>query len=115
MNKGYKVQIESGLDMKKSYRFSTSEVIPIGNYSFEVKSLIREAQNELSGILVISKSKVSGNTYYAAIPLRNPDLMGRYYTLLDSWDSSILSAYTYVLSGYLTSAMNATNELEKGK
>lgn len=56
MTKGYRVQTESGLDMKKGYRFGEYEVIPVGNYSFEVKPLIREAQNELAGILVISKS-----------------------------------------------------------
>lgn len=115
MTKGYRVQTESGLDMKKGYRFGEYEVIPVGNYSFEVKPLIREAQNELAGILVISKSKISGRTYYLAIPVGNSDLMGRYYAALNEWDSSILSAYSYVISAYLSEALNVAQELEKTK
>lgn len=115
LTKGYRVQTESGLDMKKGYKFSDSEVIPMGNYSFELKSLIREAKNELAGILIISKSKISGNTYYVAIPLGNQDLMNRYYSVLDSWDSSILSAYSYVISAYFAAALNQAHELEKAK
>ena len=115
MRRGFRVQTESGLDMKKGYSFEDSEPITIGNYTFNLKILIREERNEIAGILVVTKSKVSGNTYYVAIPTGNEDLMAKYYAVLDDFDSSLLTAYSYVLSAYLGAALSTAHEVTKDK
>lgn len=113
LTKGYKVQIESGLDMKKGYVLEEWGDVKNGNYTFTIKGLIRETKNELSAMLVITKSDVSGRVYYTCLPINNPDLFTRYYNDINSWDESLTTSYCYVVSAYLSSAMSAMHELEK--
>lgn len=114
MTKGYRIQVESGLDMKKGYAFAPSELVPVGNYSFELKPLVRLEENQIAGILVIAKSGVSGRTYYLAIPIGNESLLSRYYADLREWDSSILSAYSLFMSVYLSDYLSRLHALQKG-
>jgi len=113
MTKGYRVQIESGLDMKSGYRFEDGGEFPIGDYSFRTMALMREVKNELAGILVVAKSRVSGNTYYVGIPIGNDSLMSKYLEVLSQWDAGILRAYSFYTSLTLVSAYSYGHELEK--
>jgi hypothetical protein len=113
LSKGYRVQIESGLDMKKGYIFQEFGEVKQSSYSFNFKILIREAKKEVAGILVITKSEVSGNTYYVAIPVNNKDLMPRYYSTINAWDESLTTVYCYVISSYFANLTSAAMELEK--
>lgn len=113
LSKGYKVQIESGLDMKKGYIFENFGEVKQTNYSFTFKLLIREAEKEVAGILVVTKSEISGNTYYVAIPVNNKDLMSKYYAVLSSWDESLTTVYCYVISGYFATLTSTAMELDK--
>jgi hypothetical protein len=71
MSKGYKVMITSGLDMKKGYIFDDTQEYgeTIGNYSFTYKFLKREKDKSLTGVVIVAKSNVSGNTYYYGLPI----------------------------------------------
>ncbi len=111
--KGYKVQIESGLDMKKGYKLQDMGEVPEGNYKFSFKLLMREEKEELAGIMVISHSNVSGRTYYMCIPVNNPELYKRYWADLSLWDDSITKPYTFVLSTYFSNTLNGCLELSK--
>lgn len=113
LTKGYKVQIESGLDMKKGYTFQDMGEIKQGSYSFKIKGLMREAKNELAAMLIITKSDVSGRVYYVCLPINNPDLFARYFSDINAWDESLTTSYCYVVSAYLSSTMVAALELEK--
>lgn len=98
VTKGYRVQIESGLDMKKGYQFAPILTEEIGNYTFSLSSLLRIDKNQVAAILVRTKSNVSGTTYYHCIPHGNSDLISRYYNDIKNWDESILEAYSLLIS-----------------
>jgi hypothetical protein len=115
LTKGYKVQVESGLDMKKGYNFQDMGEVNQGSYNFNFQGLIRETKNELAAILVITKSQVSGRVYYICIPVNNPDLLGRYLTDITAWDESLTTSYCYVVSAYLGSMTSHAFELDKTK
>jgi hypothetical protein len=111
--KGYKVQIESGLDMKKGYVFEDMGSVNYSNYSFELKGLIRETKKELAGILVVTKSNISGKTYYVCIPVNNAELFNKYFADINAWDESLTTAYCYVVSAYFGQITAAAFEMEK--
>ncbi len=115
LTKGYRVQIESGLDMKKGYAFIDHGEVKQGYYTFQFKNLLREEKNELAGILVITKSEISGKSYYICIPINNTELLGRYYNDINAWDESLTTAYCYVISAYLGTITSAAFELDKAK
>lgn len=102
MTKGYKIQIASGLDMKKGYYFEDMGEHKIGNYVFNVKKLVRENQRELAGTLIISYAEISGKTFYTAIPVNNAELMKLYGAEVGKWDSGLTGAYCYLISAYLS-------------
>lgn len=102
MTKGYKIQVESGLDMKKGYYFEDMGGHKIGNYVFNVKKLIRENQQELVGTLIISHAEISGKTYYTAIPVNNAELMKLYSAEVGKWDGGLTGAYCHLISAYLS-------------
>ncbi len=105
--KGYKIQIESGLDMKKGYYLTDVGTQQIDSYSFTIKNLMREDQYDLAGILVITYSGTSGRTYYTGIPINNPKLMAMYAADVAKWDRALSAAYTHLISSYLTMYFNA--------
>jgi hypothetical protein len=113
LTKGYKVQIESGLDMKKGYVFQDFAKVTRGKYDFDFKLLYREGKKEIAGYLVITHSRISGKTYYNCIPINNPELLERYYNDIYLWDSGILAQYCYVISGFLGTVTSSANELDK--
>jgi hypothetical protein len=76
LTKGYKIQIESGLDMKKGYRLE-----PLGEWDLnygndgrrgaEFLTLIREDKNEIAGILMIYKRPSTKHATYYCIPSKD--------------------------------------------
>ena len=76
VTKGYKVQIESGLDMKKGYRFEDIHTIHI-QYSdgiereTQFKALFKEEQKLPSAILCIYSHSDDGVRDYICIPQFN--------------------------------------------
>jgi len=113
VTKGYKVQVESGLDMKKGYDFDRLFEEKIGNYRFEISILIRTVQKEVAAIMVKTTSSVSGRTYYFCIPHGNPGLSSRYQSAMAEWDSSITKAYAYLMSSKFGEILPVALELEK--
>jgi competence CoiA-like predicted nuclease len=114
MTKGYKVQLESGLDMKKGYVFEDMGAeTKIGNYSFMIKVLQREAKKEVAGILVITKSNVAGKTYYMGIPMNNVEMLKRYYADLSALDKDHTTIYCYLISAVFVDVFAEAEELEK--
>lgn len=113
VTKGYKVQIESGLDMKKGYAFEELFEETNGDYNFTVSCLIREPKKEIAAILVKTKSSISGKVYYFCIPHGNEELNEKYYQDLTGWDYGITKAYNYVMSTKLSEFIALANEMEK--
>ncbi len=80
MNKGLKIQMESGLDMKKGYtltddlksQFSDQENFKnFKNYSFSL--LLRDKTNEIAGIVVWYKQENKQKEIYLGIPYMATD------------------------------------------
>ena len=69
LTKGYRVQMESGLDMTKGYTFQDMDHVKYGNYSCQVKVSFVRKNKELAGLLVVTKSDVFGRIDYVGIPL----------------------------------------------
>ena len=85
VTKGYKVQIESGLDMKKGYRFEDIHTIHI-QYSdgiereTQFKALFKEGQKQPSAILCIYSHSDDGMKDYICIP--------QFSSAKEIWDST---------------------------
>ena len=85
VTKGYKVQMESGLDMKKGYRFEDIHTIHI-QYSDGVeretqfKALFKEGQKQPSAILCIYSHSDDGTRDYICIP--------QFSSSKEIWDST---------------------------
>lgn len=112
LTKGYKVQIESGLDMKKGYTFTEGHSpIVYGNYTFTFKPLVRESTNETAAILLIINSKAWGNnTYYFCIPRNNQELSSRHIAELKLLDATLIRAYAELASLTLGEMMAQLNK-----
>ena len=112
LTKGYKIQVESGLDMKKGYLMVDLGEVKDGSCSFKFKVLERESSEEAAGILVIAKEETwSGvSTYYLCIPLNSPELYKRYNDALGPWDCTLTKSYAKVLSAYFAHSFLATVE-----
>ena len=111
--KGYRVQVESGLDMKQGYALGDIDVIKVGDYTFDVKALVRSGKNEIAALMVITKSTIWGNAYYFCIPHGNNSLSQKYYNDLALWDESITTAYAYLMSSKLGELSAEAYEMEK--
>ena len=92
LTKGYRIQIESGLDMKKGYQLLDLSTTTTGAYKFYFKELVRTQTNEVAAVLLIATSDVSGLTYYYAIPRNNNDLLGKFYNEIGLLDESMTTA-----------------------
>lgn len=100
LTRGYKTQLESGLDMKKGYMFGDgSQPITYGNYTFQFRPLVREATGEIAAILLVATSKAWGNNiYYFCLPRNNHELSTRHITELRTLDAAMIRAYAEVTS-----------------
>jgi hypothetical protein len=94
MTKGYKIQISSGLDVKRGYRIDDVTNYPTPLYDFKFKSLVREKDGVSAGLILIATSKMWSNVYYLAIPINNADLMKSFNKDVDLWDESMTTAYS---------------------
>jgi len=105
LTKGYKIQTESGLDMKKGYKFQSMETITENNYSFQYQALIREGKNEVAGISVIIRIKYAigaPKIYYLCVPVRNPQLLERYANDLNTIDERAIKPFLKYTSGIMS-------------
>jgi hypothetical protein len=109
LTKGYKIQVESGLDMKKGYLIEKQDAHEIGDYFFTVMKLIREHGHELAGILIISEGKTTGKEFYSAIPINNAELMKLYGAEISKWDKGHISDYCQLISVYLSNYIHTAH------
>jgi hypothetical protein len=73
ITKGYRIQIESGLDMKKGYTMKDIQTERHNDYYLEMKALYRDGSTAPCAIMVITQyqSDINGwgvHTYYYCIP-----------------------------------------------
>ena len=104
ITKGYKVQMESGLDMKKGYELEDIDKQSTQERTAELKILyrIKDNKKEIAAYMVVYKRSGSPNEYIC-IPHPNSDeeISGKYWTQLynGSGDSSQrLQLISYLLS-----------------
>ena len=111
--RGYQTMISSGLDMKKGYVFENLFDVKDGNYSFTAKLLLREQKKEVAAIMIITKSAISGRTYYHCLPHDNNQLLNAYFSDLGDWDKSLLFSFTKVMTGNFGSLVPESVEMQK--
>jgi len=95
MSRGYKMQVESGLDIKKGYSLMKPIEITIGNYSFTYIGLIRGIQTNspFIGWIVKANSKVWGNNYWYSLPQDNEELLMRSFEQISTLDKQMTTAF----------------------
>ncbi len=107
VTKGYKVQVESGLDMKKGYEIEDVDKISTSERKAELKVLyrIKNGTKEIAAYMIIY-SRDFRDTEYICIP--NPksekDIMDNYWTQLyngASFSSERLQLIAYLISCHM--------------
>jgi hypothetical protein len=107
MHKGFPHTIASGLDMKKGYYLADTTAFTTNNntYGFYFLNMRRTIDKSLAGTIVISKSGVSGKTYYVAVPAaksnRSIDLSHTLLPQIHNWDINLRTAFLQALAEYL--------------
>ncbi len=112
LTKGYKIAVDSGLDLKKGYGFREVSTHNEANYKFTFNQFVRTDTNKVCAIMVTAYSKFWGNFYYLCIPINNSDLHSLYIDKLKIWDKDILIAYSNALTEYLNVYTNAQNDMK---
>jgi len=95
MTKGYKLQMDGGLDMKKGYATDTPTDIKVGDYSFKFIPLARVSGKDsiLVGYIVKARSLAWDNTYWYGIPFGDLDLLNRSFNAIKSLDLPMTQAF----------------------
>ena len=115
MTKGYKIQISSGLDMKKGYSVENITKYSTASYDFDFKNLLRETTNTTAGIIVIATSKLWGNVYYLSIPIDNEELLADFNSKIELWDEPMITAYSNASTSLMSKLFNFYNYNNKLK
>ena len=113
ITRGYATQVAEGLDMKKGYHFIELANTKVNNYTFTTKVLMRDAADEVAGVLVVVYSEVWKKTYYLCIPHGNNALAERYFSDLNAWDKPITQAYCQLMSVGFGGAIASMHQMEK--
>lgn len=95
MSKGYKTQLESGLDMKNGYSVDNGQNIESGAYSFTFIKLFKNVSNDITnvGTIVKAKSNNYGNTYWFCIPVNNNVLLEKSINEINKLDEPMTTAF----------------------
>lgn len=100
LTKGYKIQIESGLDTKSGYTFSDLGTYKSTNRSCEFKALVKQATKKSVGTLCIFYA-ANGDKYYFCIPAAgsSEELFAQYRSSLSIIDNGDAARdYSFFLS-----------------
>ena len=94
MSKGYKVAIESGLDLKTGYKIGKIYKETISIYSFEYKTLLKvngEDTTEVGYIVkIVANTLFGATTYWFGLPIGNPTLIDRFFSSLYTSNNEVL-------------------------
>ncbi|MFV5699001.1 hypothetical protein ACM55H_11595 [Flavobacterium sp. ZT3R17] len=115
MTKGYKIQISSGLDVKKGYVINDLVRRDTGQYVFDFKTFHRSKNGTLAGIILVATSKVWSNVYYLAIPVDNDVLFDDFNSKVELWDEAMTTSYSNVSSRLMSALFNFNWENDRKK
>jgi hypothetical protein len=104
VTKGYKVQIESGLDMKKGYEIENVDEETSGGRTVILKKLIKTTTNQKKTVAyMLTYKKGSGATEYICIPQPSSDkeIIDLYWKTLYNGDGD--SSFRLQLIAFLLS------------
>jgi hypothetical protein len=108
LTKGYKTQIENGLDMKKGYALAGNSTYSYGGRRCEFKNLIKTSSDVAVAVLVIFYAQ-NGDSYYFCIPSAgsDPQLFEEYLNSLKQIDNyDAMRVYNYFVSMYLSQSIH---------
>ena len=95
MTKGYRMQLEGGLDMKKGYIIGTESTINVGTYNFKFIPLFKVvgAENILIGYICKAVSTTWNNVYWYGFPIGDKDLLNRTFAGINTLDEPMTTAF----------------------
>lgn len=88
VTKGYKIQSESGLDMKKGYSFTEYSNIKDGARSLIIKGLLRDGEKKPCAMLLLyTNTDYSSTPFYLCLPTEDAEgaLWTAYYESTATW------------------------------
>lgn len=106
ITKGYKIAVESGMDLKSGYSLQDLYTYQDSLYVFDFKLFVNDKTKKTSCVLVKANSLMWGNKYYLCIPIGNSALTKKYESKLNEWDKAILSSYSLALSNILSLSLS---------
>lgn len=98
LTKGLKIQVDSGLDMKKGYVLDYFYGGNDSNYNFQFAYLIKTDDNVIKGISVKIYSQVSKNDYYLCIPINDDSLFIEYKNQINKFTEPLAKSYLFMVS-----------------
>jgi hypothetical protein len=111
VTKGYKVQLESGLDMKKGYELENVDEATAGERTVTLKKLIKTTTNQKKTVAyMLTYKKGSGTTEYICIPHPSSDneIIDLYWKALYNGEGD--SSFRLQLMAYVLSRMKIPTE-----
>lgn len=113
LTKGYKIQIESGLDMKNGYELEDMGEFDMGNNKFTFKALVRQSKNHVAAVLVIIYDKYYKRTNFLCIPHSNQELLEKYFLQINSMSSEMAKEYLKIISSLFSPILILSHELSE--
>ena len=115
ITKGYKIQVESGLDMKKGYSFFDLRPAVLKWANGEArncyfKALVRDGESKPCAIMMIYKRFDVGAEYYICIPTLNADAVWQ-QTFQDMMKISEADDFKELLQTMVWSLMKLSSEI----
>ncbi|MEI6750466.1 MAG: hypothetical protein WCM93_15020 [Bacteroidota bacterium] len=105
VTKGYKTQIESGLDMKKGYSLKEITTASVGVRNVVLKGLYRTSSNVLCAIMIEYTKSGEATQYFCAPMTGSPqEIYTQFYNSLSDNDTKINSEERLQIIVYALSA-----------
>ena len=98
LTKGLRDQEEKGLDVKTGYYFTKVSNRTFGKYTFTTRTFIKSEGKMLKAFSIKIESKVSGSTYYLALPLYGNRFLQEYADQVVKFDANLQNYYSIYLS-----------------
>ena len=92
ITKGYKDQIEKGLDIKAGYSLIDVQKVKFGNSNYYLRWLVEINTKKLKATMISINDKV-----FFCVPLNNNELMNKFYAEINKYGGDTINPIIYLL------------------
>ena len=112
VSKGYKIQVESGLDMKKGYKIVETERMLD---DVQVKFLFRESDKTLAATIIVWHAKFFNKDYYVCLPnsKASKELWQSFYISMNELGGAAQTEIYKIIAALYASSIDKLIQTEK--